>query len=1233
MREGIQVRNSITESDIEQAALEILTELGYGTLYGPDIAPPPDGINPQRQSYSDVVLIGRLKDAIDRLNPTIPKEAREEALKKVLRSDSPNLISNNQNFHKLLTDGIPVEYRQPSPQSSPGRKGKTPSITHLPLGEDSGKGIKNDIVWLVDFDNPLNNEFLAVNQFTVIENNHNRRPDIVLFVNGLPIAVIELKNPADENATVKSAFRQFATYMDQISSLFRFNEILVISDGIEAKAGTITSDWERFLPWKTIDGKEIAPKAIPEIEVLLRGMFEKKILLDLIRHFIVFERVETPLQDKQTIASLQKKMAAYHQYYAVNKAIISTIDASKGDKRCGVVWHTQGSGKSLIMVFYTGKLVLSMDNPTIVVLTDRNDLDDQLFGTFSGCQELLRQTPVQVTARNKLREHLSVASGGIVFTTIQKFFPEEKGDEFPLLSNRRNIVVIADEAHRSQYDFIDGFARHMRDALPNASYIGFTGTPIEKTDRNTRAVFGHDIDIYDIEQSVKDGATVRIYYESRLAKLELKPEEKPKIDPEFEEVTEGEELEKKEKLKSRWARIEAIVGSKKRIKQIARDIVDHFEARLTALDGKAMVVCMSRRICIELHDEIRQLRPGWYSPDDDKGIIKVIMTGSANDPVTWQEHIRTKPKRRDLGKRMKSPDNPMKIAIVRDMWLTGFDVPCLHTMYIDKPMKGHGLMQTIARVNRVFRDKPGGLIVDYLGIADELKKALAEYTASGGKGNPAFDQQEAVNAMLEKYEIVCGMLHGFDYTKFFTAAVRGKMSIMTLASEYILEQKNGKERFLNYVSQLSKAFALSVPNEEALKIRDEVAFFQAVRSRLTKFETGSGKSDEELDTAVRQIISKAIVSDRVIDIFEAAGIKKPDISILSDEFLSEVKGMPHRNLALELLKKLLNDEIKLRLKKNLIQGRSFADMLEKTVKKLQNKAIDSAQIIAELIELARQMRESNKRGEELKLTEDELAFYDALEVNDSAVKVLGDDTLRTIARELIQTVRNNVTIDWTLRESVQAKLKVMVKRILRKYGYPPDKQKKATETVLEQATLICRDWADTSLAAPSGKPGFLDDMVPDEEAGGLKYMEFLPVYDLQAAATSFKEQKTPEVKGWKRIAGNLRINKEMFIAQVIGKSMEPAIPDGSFCIFRFEKGGSRNGKIVLVESRQITDPETLQSYTIKRYHSEKEDMGDGQWKHKKIILSPDNKDFHNIVLEDVSGWDFHVVAEFVEIIG
>jgi len=1186
------MQKTITESEVEGVVLETLSELGYKVIYGPDIAP--DGGKPEREDYSVVVLIDRLRAAIDKLNSSVPIEAREETLKKVLRVESPELAANNQCFHKMVVDGVDVEYR---------RDGR----------------IIGDKVWLFDFNKPENNEFLAVNQFTVVENNNNRRPDVVLFVNGFPLGVVELKNPADENATIKSAFNQFETYKVQIPSLFHFNEVLIISDGLEARSGTISSNWERFLPWKTIDGTETAPTAIPQIEVLLRGMFDKRIFLDLVRHFVVFEKEQ---------GALSKKLAAYHQYHAVNKAVNATLKASRADRRCGVVWHTQGSGKSLIMVFYTGKLVLSMDNPTIVVLTDRNDLDDQLFGTFSRCQDLLRQKPVQVASRSKLRDSLRVASGGVVFTTIQKFLPEEKGDIFPILSDRRNVVVIADEAHRSQYDFIDGFARHMRDALPNASFIGFTGTPIEKTDRNTRAVFGNDIDIYDIEQAVKDGATVRIYYESRLAKLELKPDERPRIDPSFEEVTEREETVKKEKLKTKWARLEAVVGSKRRIEQIAKDIVEHFKERLNILDGKAMVVCMSRRICVDLHNEIRKLRSSWYHKDDDKGFMKVIMTGSASDPVSWQEHIRTKPRRRAIGERMKDFTAGLRLAIVRDMWLTGFDVPSLHTMYVDKPMRGHGLMQAIARVNRVFKDKPGGLIVDYLGIADELRKALSEYTESGGEGRPTLDQEEAVALMIEKYEIVSAMFHKFDYRRFFAASAKEKMSIMALAEEHILKQKDGKDRLLGYVSQLSKAFALAVPHKEALKIRDDVGFFQAIRSRLAKFQTRTGKPEEELDSAIKQIISKAIVSDEVIDIFDAAGLKKPDISILSDEFLAEVKGMPHRNLAFELLKKLLNDEVKVRSRKNLIQGRSFAEMLEKTIRKYQNKAIDSARIIEELIELAKKMRDASKRGKGLGLSDDELAFYDALEVNDSAVKVLGDEILRMIARELVQTVHNNVTIDWTLRENVQAKLRVMVKRVLRKYHYPPDKQKKATETVLEQATLICKDWAEVE-AAESAEEKLFAGNVFSEIDEDLKYTEYLPIYSLAAAAGKFGEGVDVQEEGWMKVDIGRKLNKEMFIAKVVGRSMEPLIPDNTYCVFRADVGGSRQGKIVLAQHHDIRDIDTASRYTVKRYISKKKFNEDGTWRHEKITLEPLNKEYEPIVLsKDLEG-ELKIIAEFV----
>lgn len=1003
--------------------------MGYSILNGPDIAP--GELFAERASYSDVLLEKRIKSALASINPSIPQDAIEDAYRKLSRTihESPLLAVNNHSFHKMLTDGIDVEYK-----NSEGR-------------------IVGDKVWLIDFKNLDNNDWLAVNQFTVIEGQNNRRPDVVVFINGMPLGVIELKNPADENATTKDAFNQFQTYKNEIPSLFPYNEILVVSDGIEARAGTLTADWEWFLPWRTIEGEDVAPKGLPELEVLIKGIFDKERFLDLIRYFIVFE------VDGSEIA---KKMAVYHQFHAVNKAIECTVKAASpaGDKRVGVVWHTQGSGKSLTMAFYAGKIIQhqEMQNPTLVIITDRNDLDDQLFGTFSNCRDLIRQTPVQAESRDDLQKLLRVASGGVVFTTIQKFFPE-KGEDYPKLSDRRNIIVIADEAHRSQYDFIDGFARHMRDALPNASFIGFTGTPIELADKSTPAVFGNYISVYDIQRAVEDGATVRIYYEARLAKLELKQEERPKIDPEFEEVTEGEEQTTKERLKRKWAQLEAMVGTEKRIGLVAKDIVDHFENRLEAIDGKGMIVCMSRRICVDLYNALIKLRPEWHSGDDDKGFLKVVMTGSASDPVEWQQHIRNKNRREALANNFKKPEHAFKLVIVRDMWLTGFDVPSLHTMYVDKPMRGHGLMQAIARVNRVFKDKPGGLVVDYLGIADELKKALSDYTERD-RDITGIPQEEAVAVMLEKYEIVSSMLHDFDYSKFFRGTPSEKITIIKEAMEHILSLEDGKARFMQAVTELSRAFALSVPHEKALEIRDNVGFFQTVRASLAKNTTGEGRGQDMLDSAIKQIVSKAVASEGVIDIFASAGLKKPDISILSDEFLEEVRHMPQRNLALETLKKLLNDEIKARSRRYLVQSRSFAEMLEHTIRKYQNRTIDAAKVIMELIELAKEMREAHKRGEKLNLTEEELAFYDALETNDSAVKVLGDETLKSIARELVETVRKNVTIDWTVKESVKAKLRTLVKRILRKYGYPPDKQEKATQTVLAQAELLCMDWTN-----------------------------------------------------------------------------------------------------------------------------------------------------------------------------
>ena len=1065
-----------TEDDIEQLALSQLTELGWETVHGTDIAF--DGPSPERDpaaKYGDVVLVERLRLALGRINPDVPSLAIEEAIRKVLTTESPALIENNRRSHRMLTDGVDVSWMAPE-------------------GERHGK------VWLVDMENPANNDWLAVNQFTLIENKHERRPDIVLFVNGLPLAVIELKNPADENATLHHAFNQLQTYKAQIPSLFVYNALLVISDGMQARFGTLTAGWDRFMPWRTIDGTDLYREPGNEkqtdgevqagLTTLLKGMFDPARLQDYFLNFITFE------DDGGGTNSIAKKAAGYHQYHAVNKALGYTLEACGieapsgprhgrfleaeqddpfrgkdersqyhrqfGDRRIGVVWHTQGSGKSLSMLFYASKVIRhpDMESPTLLIITDRNDLDDQLFGTFAINRLLLRQTPVQAESRNRLRELLQVASGGVIFTTIQKFLPDKKGDAYPMLSARRNIVVIADEAHRSQYDFIDGFARHMHDALPNASFIGFSGTPIEKDDRSTPAVFGDYIDRYDILRAVEDGATVPIYYESRLARIELEESEKPYLDAEFEEITEAEEEERnKQHLRSKWASMEALVGTPKRIELIARDLVEHFERRQEAMTGKAMIVCMSRRICVEMYDAITRLRPKWHSEDDDKGRIKVVMSGSATDHIDWQKHIRNKAGRETLAKRFKDPNDELQLVIVRDMWLTGFDAPCMHTLYVDKPMSGHNLMQAIARVNRVFRDKPGGLVVDYLGLAGSLKRALATYTASGGRGQATLDQNEAVAVMKEKYEVVRDLLHGFDYHPLLTASTADRMTGIAQAMEFILGLEEGKKHYLQAVSALSKAFALTVPHDEALAIRDEVGLFQEIRANLVKATVSSAaRSPEEMEVAVQQLISRVVSGTEVVDIFAAAGLDKPDISVLSDEFLAEVRELPQRNLALELLKKLLNDEIRIRMRKNVVQARAFSEMLEEAVNKYHNRAIAAAEVIEELINLAKEMREAQKRGENLGLTEDEIAFYDALEINDSAVKVLGDDTLKMIARELVQSVRRSVSIDWAQRENARAKIRVMVKRILRQFGYPPDKQERATELVLEQAEVLCREW-------------------------------------------------------------------------------------------------------------------------------------------------------------------------------
>lgn len=1039
------MRNSISENEIEEIALSYLQSLGYVYVLGTDISP--DGDHTER-TYNDVVLSTRLRDAIDKLNPSITQDAKEDALKKVLRTDSPNLVINNETFHKYLTDGVDVEVRTES-------------------------GIRGEKVYIVDFENPENNEFLAINQFTVIEGNQNKRPDIILFVNGLPLVVIELKNAVDENATIKSAYNQIQTYKQAIPSLFTYNELLIISDGWDAQSGSLTSGFGRFMPWKTKDGKTEASHLDMGMQVMFNGMLNKQTLLDLIRQFIVFEK-----SDSKTL----KKVAAYHQYYAVNKAVESTVIASSetGDQRGGVIWHTQGSGKSLSMVFYSGKLIIDprMENPTLVILTDRNDLDEQLHETFTNCQQLLRQEPQKAENRQNLRDLLKVASGGIVFTTIQKFMPAQtdilqKGNEvsepsveyigadIQALSERKNIVVVADEAHRSQYDFIDGFAKHLRDALPNATFIGFTGTPIETTDKNTQAVFGNYVDIYDIQQAVDDKATVPIFYESRLAKVHFEEDEKVTIDAEFEELTEGEELSNRQQMRAKWTRLEAIVGNPNRLQKIAEDLVYHFEQRNAVLDGKAMIVCMSRRICVELYEAIIKIRPLWHSDDDDKGTIKVIMTGSSSDALNMQPHIRSKQRRKAIGDRLKNPTDSLKLVIVRDMWLTGFDAPCLHTLYVDKPMRGHNLMQAIARVNRVFTEgKEGGLVVDYLGIAQELKTALAAYTESGGEGKPTLDQELAVAKMLELHEAIDYQLRHFDWRKFFTLTPEEKLKFIPVIVDYIFSQENGEQSFTENTKNLLKAFAISVPHERAMGIRDDVALFQAIKSRLVKISDRNegGKGGEEMETAIKQIISEAITADNVIDIFDAAGLKKPNIEILDERFLQELKDMPQKNLAVELLKKLLKDEIKKRTKINLVESKKFSEMLEDAIKRYHNGMIDTVEFLEKvLIPFAEQMKEADKRGDKLGLDYREYAFYTALEVNNSAVSVLGDDILRHIAQELLKTVRNSTTIDWTIKESVQSALRRNIRRILRLHGYPPDLQEKAVDTVITQAKMLAED--------------------------------------------------------------------------------------------------------------------------------------------------------------------------------
>lgn len=1043
----------LIENDIEQLAIDLWKEQGFKHFYGPDIAP--EGSQALRKSYEEVLLNEALESAIARLNPNIPSLAREDAFNQVQRIHSEQLIVGNEEFHRKLIEGVNVTV-----QTDSDRRG--------------------DYVRLIDFQNPENNEFYVVDQLTVIEDGHNHRADIVLFVNGLPLVVIELKNPRDEKATIQSAYKQLQTYKQYIPSLFIFNSILVISDGLEAKAGSLSSGINRFMAWKTIDGKKEASHTINQLETLIKGMLNKKTMLDMIRHFIVFEKTK---KENKGIINIEtvKKLSAYHQYYATNKALQSVVQASSesGSRKGGVIWHTQGSGKSLTMVFSAGKIVQGLNNPTIVVITDRNDLDNQLFDTFASSKSLLRQEPVQAKSREHLKELLRVTSGGIVFTTIQKFHPEE-GNVYEQLSDRKNIVVIADEAHRSQYGFkaktiedkdekgktigqkiVYGFAKYMRDALPHATFLGFTGTPIEGTDKNTPAVFGQYVDVYDIAQAIEDKATVPISYESRLAKIKLSQEGKELIKDLDQEIK--EELSETQKSKAKMTQLEAIIGSEDRTKHIAKDIVDHFEKRQDVFKGKGLIVCMSRRIAVNLYHEVTNLRPQWHDEDLSKGNIKVVMTTSASDGKEFFKHHTNKEERRQLADRMKDPENPLNLVIVVDMWLTGFDVPCLHTLYIDKPMQGHNLMQAIARVNRVYKDKPGGLIVDYLGIASDLKKALSFYSASGGKGEPAVPQEKAVSLMLEKLEIVSQMFHGFDYKQYFTADTAHKLSLILEAEEHILNLDKGRKRFIDEVTALSKAFALSIPHEQALNIKDEVAFFQAVKARLVKFTgTGEGKTDMEVETMIRQVIDKALVSHKVIDIFSAAGIKKPDISILSDEFLLEVKNMKHKHIAVETLKKLLNDEVKGRKRRNIAQGKTLMEMLENSIRKYHNKVITTVEVIEELIDIAKKIRLEDDEHKKMNLSNEEYAFYTAVAKNKSAYELMGKEQLRELAVALTDTVRNNASIDWQIKESVRAKMRVMVKRILRKYGYPPDMEQLATDNVLKQAESIADNFSKAS---------------------------------------------------------------------------------------------------------------------------------------------------------------------------
>ena len=1020
----------VAESEVEELVLEWLSELGYTVLYGPSIGPGEPGA--ERDSWSDVVLTGRLRAAVGRLNPELPAAALDEAVARFERPESQSLVSENWRYWQLLVEGLPVEYR------------------------DAGGELHHGRVRLVDFDDPAGNDWLAVNQFTVKQGEWTRRPDVVTFCNGVPLGVFELKNPGDENATLRGAFNQLQTYKEQIPQVFHPNAVLVVADGLSARAGSLTAGFDHFAPWKTIDGTDVIGEDALQLETLTRGMFAPEVFCELMRY-------GTSFNDERH--GLVKRLAKYHQFWAVRKAVERTVEARAGDGRAGVVWHTQGSGKSLEMLLYAGQVMRhpAMENPTLVVLCDRNDLDDQLFDEVFATARSLPETPVQATSREHLRELLSGrAAGGIVFTTLQKFAPPEKGGEYPRLTDRRNVVVIADEAHRSQYDFIDGFARHLRDGLPNATFIGFTGTPIESDDRSTRAVFGEYIDVYDLTQAVEDGATVRIYYEARLAKLSLPEDVQAELDAGFEELTEGEEEDTAAKAKTRWSRLEAIVGAPDRLGLLARDLVEHWETRREAMPGKAMAVCMSRQVCVRLYDEIAALRPEWVSDDDGEGRVKVVITGSASDDEELRRHVRSKDGLRTIKDRAKNPADPLELVIVRDMWLTGFDSPSMHTMYVDKPMKGHSLMQAIARVNRTFADKPGGLVVDYIGIAENLRAALANYT-DRSRNETGIPVDSLVKVVLEKHEVISTLLHDLDWSAARADTAAERLGAVPPAMNFVLGDEDRNDRYLSHTLAMSKAFALCATDARVQHLRRDLAFFLTVRAGITKLTSDAtgrdARSSVELDAAVAQLVSDAVAADGVVDIYSEIGLERPDISILSEEFLQSALDAPYKNVQMEMLRRLLNDEIRSVARRNLVESRQFSEMLSATMLRYQNRSIDSAKVIAELVELARRMQEARQRGEDLGLSEGELAFYDAIVQNDAAVLELGDDTLKLIAHELVATVKANATIDWDRKESVRAKLRAAVRRLLLQHRYPPDRCDAATQLVIEQAELFAREVA------------------------------------------------------------------------------------------------------------------------------------------------------------------------------